>query len=174
MILIGIGSNISGNWGTPRATVKKAIAALQQRAGRIVRVSSLIETLPFGNVDQPKFINAVVRIATKLEPESLLHTLHQIERDAGRKRGPKWGPRTLDLDILDYNGLVQAKRPPVLPHPGIAERQFVLNPICEIAPGWRHPVLRMTAARLLRQLGPVREGGILRRPASKSAPQKIS
>jgi 2-amino-4-hydroxy-6-hydroxymethyldihydropteridine diphosphokinase len=161
MILIGIGSNISGNWGTPRATVRKAIATLRKSACKVLSVSSIVETAPFGNTKQPNFINAVVRIATKLDPESLLQRLQQIEKDAGRKRGRKWGPRTLDLDILDYNGLIRSKNPPLLPHPGLAQRQFVLGPIAEIAPRWRHPQSDMSAAHLLQRLACENQGAIL-------------
>ena len=152
MILIGIGSNISGPWGTPRDTLAKAIARLNDAPCRIVETSSVLETTPFGNPDQPNFLNAVTRIETKVDPEVLLLHLQDIERSAGRRRGDKWGPRTLDLDILDYHGVIRQSPPPVLPHPGIAERAFVLVPIVEIAPEWRHPILGASARELLGRL----------------------
>ena len=151
MILIGIGSNVSGPWGPPAATVARALAALDEAPLRLVKASRPIVTAPFGRTDQPDFINAVAEIETGLEPPALLAHLHAIERRAGRRRTLRWGPRTLDLDLLDYDGLVLPDHP-VLPHPGIPERSFVLGPIAEIAPHWRHPVLHETAATLLARL----------------------
>ena len=157
MILIGIGSNVSGPWGPPDTTVERALAALGEAPLRLVRASRPIVTAPFGRTDQPDFVNAVAEIDTALEPPALLAHLHAIERRAGRRRTLRWGPRTLDLDLLDYHGLVVAADAgredfPVLPHPGIPERSFVLAPIAEIAPHWRHPVLGQTAAALLARL----------------------
>jgi 2-amino-4-hydroxy-6-hydroxymethyldihydropteridine diphosphokinase len=157
MILIGIGSNVSGPWGPPAATVERALAALDEAPLHLVKASRPIVTPPFGLTDQPDFVNAVAEIETGLEPPALLAHLHAIERRAGRRRTLRWGPRTLDLDLLDYDGRVIAADPdlddgPVLPHPGIAERSFVLAPIAEIAPQWRHPVLDETAATLLARL----------------------
>jgi 2-amino-4-hydroxy-6-hydroxymethyldihydropteridine diphosphokinase len=157
MILIGIGSNVSGPWGPPGAAVERALAALDEAPLRLLKASRAIVTAPFGRTDQPDFVNAVAEIETSLEPSALLAHLHAIERRAGRRRTLRWGPRTLDLDLLDYDGLVVAEEPgrddlPVLPHPGIPERSFVLGPIAEIAPHWRHPVLDETAATLLARL----------------------
>ena len=157
MILIGIGSNVSGPWGEPAAAVERALAALDEAPLRLVKASRPIVTAPFGRTDQPDFVNAVAEIETSLEPPALLAHLHAIERRAGRRRTLRWGPRTLDLDLLDYHGLVVPKDPghddgPVLPHPGIPGRSFVLAPIAELAPHWRHPVLDETAATLLARL----------------------
>ena len=158
MILIGIGSNLEGPWGTPNETVRRAFAALDEAPLRLLKASRAILTAPHGWTDQPDFVNAVAEIATGLEPQPLLARLHDIERSAGRQRTLHWGPRTLDLDLLDHHGLVitgddglEAGRPLVLPHPGIPERAFVLKPIVEIAPDWRHPVLGVTATELLRR-----------------------
>jgi 2-amino-4-hydroxy-6-hydroxymethyldihydropteridine diphosphokinase len=150
MILIALGSNIAGPWGTPRQAVEHAVGALNEGPVRLVKCSTLIETAPFGNINQPNFVNAVAQVDTALSPESLLRRLHMIERFAGRKRRRRWGPRTLDLDIIDYKGFVKtlsrhALNELVLPHPGIAVRNFVLRPIMEVAPNWRHPVTRKSA-----------------------------
>ena len=162
MILIALGSNRQGPWGLPRDTVEKALARLNGGGNRVNRASSLLVSAPFGVTDQPPFVNAVAEVATALGPEALLQRLHLIERMAGRRRTLRWGPRTLDLDLLDYNGLLRpAPARPVLPHPGIAERIFVLAPIAEIAPRWRHPVTHLTAAAMLRRLDPEGQGGLL-------------
>lgn len=142
--------------------VEQALARLNGGGIRLKRASSLLVSAPFGVTDQPVFVNAVAEVESALEPGPLLTRLHLIERLAGRRRTLRWGPRTLDLDLIDYHGRVQpAPARPVLPHPGIAERIFVLAPIAEIAPRWRHPVTRQTAAAMLRRLDPQGEGGLL-------------
>jgi 2-amino-4-hydroxy-6-hydroxymethyldihydropteridine diphosphokinase len=162
MILVALGSNRSGPWGKPEDTVRTALEWLDRGGIRLKRCSSLIVSAPFGVTSQAPFVNAVVRIETAMTPEALLQRLHLIERRAGRRRALRWGPRTLDLDLLDYHGLVRPPPArPVLPHPGIAERIFVLAPIVEIAPRWRHPVNRRSARDMLRRLDPAGEGGLL-------------
>ena len=154
MILIGLGSNISGPWGTPRQSVEKALQALNQFPLRIIKISSLLVTKPFGNVNQPDFVNAVAIIHTALGPIALLSRLHLIEKQAGRKRGRRWGPRTLDLDIIDYKSRVlrptgKGRAALRLPHEGISKRDFVSCPIAEIAPRWRHPLIHKTAKEMI-------------------------
>lgn len=162
MILVALGSNQPGPWGEPRQAVATALSWLNRGGLRLKRASRLLISAPFGVTDQPAFVNAVAEIETALAPEALLRRLHTIERMAGRRRNLRWGPRTLDLDLIDYHGLVRPPPArPVLPHPGIAERIFVLAPIAEIAPRWRHPVTRLTAPAMLRRLDPEGEGGLL-------------
>ena len=158
MILIAFGSNLPGPWGKPLQTVERAAQELEAQGICVVRMSSLIETAPYGNPNQPKFINAVALVETHKSPDALMRCLHMIERRAGRKRGRRWGARTLDLDLIAYHGLVRLKKsldinPLVLPHPGILLRSFVLQPIAEIAPRWRHPKTFQTANDALRKLG---------------------
>lgn len=151
MIIIALGSNMSGPWGTPRETVLRAMKALDTFPLKLVAASPLAVTEPFGRKNQPQFVNAAAVIACHLSPDALMRKLHMIERDAGRQRRLRWGPRTLDLDLIDYHGLTRRKRslsirPLVLPHPGISERLFVLEPIRDVAPAWRHPLTKETAA----------------------------
>jgi 2-amino-4-hydroxy-6-hydroxymethyldihydropteridine diphosphokinase len=157
MILIALGSNLTGPWGTPRQTLQRALEEMKHHNITVEKVSTLIETSPFGVTNQPNFVNAVAIVDTALAPEALMQALHMIEKRAGRKRLKRWGPRTLDLDLLDYYGLLRKQRrtsikPLVLPHPGILLREFVLVPLVEIAPQWKHPVTRQSAALTLRQL----------------------
>ncbi len=153
MILIGLGSNMAGPWGSPRQTVLRALRELDGNGTQLLAASRLIATSPYGRKNQPDYVNAVARIATHMPPEALLRRLHAIERQAGRHRGIRWGPRTLDLDLLDYHGRRMGKPGRLaLPHPGICERPFVLQPIAEVAPGWIHPVAHQRARTLLRRL----------------------
>jgi 2-amino-4-hydroxy-6-hydroxymethyldihydropteridine diphosphokinase len=138
--------------------VLRALRELDGNGTQLVAASSLLETAPFGRLNQPSFVNAVARITTALPPEALILHLHDIERRAGRRRRMRWGPRTLDLDLLDYHGLVRRGRLR-LPHPGIAERDFVLMPLMEIAPNWRHPVTRQTARTMRGLLSGFARGG---------------
>jgi 2-amino-4-hydroxy-6-hydroxymethyldihydropteridine diphosphokinase len=162
MILVALGSNRTGPWGSPHDTVTRALAKLNTGGLRLKRASRLLVSSPFGRTGQPPFVNAVALIETGFSASALLRRLHDIERMAGRRRGLRWGPRTLDLDLIDYRGLIRRKPSrPVLPHPGIAARIFVLAPVAEIAPDWRHPVSRQTAATLLRRLDPSGGGGEL-------------
>jgi 2-amino-4-hydroxy-6-hydroxymethyldihydropteridine diphosphokinase len=161
MKLIALGSNVSGSWGPPRTTLERAISSFDSGGCRLIRASSLFETAPFGKTDQPNFVNAVVRVACETTPEALLERLQRLERLAGRVHSEKWGPRPLDLDIIDFDGLIREEPPPVLPHPGIPQRPFVLAPIAEIAPRWRHPTLGRTAAQMLARLKGQSEGAIL-------------
>jgi 2-amino-4-hydroxy-6-hydroxymethyldihydropteridine diphosphokinase len=157
MILVALGSNLNSPWGSPRETVLRAVAELQKQGIRIVGVSTLYETKPMGQPNQPNYVNAVVRVESALPPQALMRALHGIERTAGRKRLKRWGPRTLDLDLLDYHGLrlkgsATSVKPLTLPHPGIALRRFVLEPLLDVAPDWKHPVTRRAARLTLRQL----------------------
>ena len=153
MILVALGSNQSGPWGNPRQTVRRALKELDRAGVRVLRASRLMISKAFGVTDQPDFVNAVAKVKSDLDAAALLGVLHGIEKAAGRVRKTRWGPRTLDLDLVDYQGSIRKGAvPPVLPHPGIAERLFVLKPIAEIAPGWVHPVLRKRAATLIRLL----------------------
>ena len=126
---IGLGSNLDN----PESQVKTAIEALAGLSQiRLQDHSSLYRSAPMGPQDQPDYVNAVAKLSTGLEPEALLDKLQGIERAQGRVRAQRWGPRTLDLDILLYGQRVLATERLKIPHPGIAERSFVLYPLAEI------------------------------------------
>lgn len=124
---IGIGSNLGDRAGN----LSRAVAALA-RIGRIVRCSSTYRTEPWGRLDQPEFLNAVVLLETKLSPYDLLAALAAIERRLGRTDGERWGPRVIDLDILLYDDLTLDEESLRVPHPHLAERAFVLVPLAEL------------------------------------------
>jgi 2-amino-4-hydroxy-6-hydroxymethyldihydropteridine diphosphokinase len=153
VILIGIGGNLeSARFGPPRDTLSAALAALEEKRVRILARSGWYRTEPVPRSDQPWFINGVASLATELGAQDLLTVLQATERRFGRVRGETNAPRILDLDILDYQGEVMNATSLVLPHPRLHERRFVLMPIADIAPDWRHPILGLTAAELLAQL----------------------
>lgn len=147
---IGLGANLPSAAGAPAKMIAAAIERLAE-CGRVTAHSGLYRTAPVGYVDQPAFVNAAVLLETDLRPLPLLDALLGIERRYGRDRaaGPPKGPRTLDLDLLLYDDLVLDKPELTLPHPAMHQRRFVLAPLGEIAPEWRHPVLRRSIAELL-------------------------
>jgi len=148
MILIALGANMPGSVGSPAAALSAALERLEERGIKILIVSSFYESSAWPDPAQPAFINAVAAVKTVLAPIELLALLHTIESEFGRRRSLPNAPRTLDLDLLDYDGLVMDDGV-TLPHPRMTVRGFVLVPLAEIAPGWRHPVTGLGAAQLL-------------------------
>ena len=136
-VYIGIGSNLD----SPEDHVKQAIGSLGSLPdGILVSESGLYRSSPMGPSEQPDFVNAVVALLTQTSAYDLLQQLHEVERNHGRVRdGERWGPRTLDLDLLAYAGQIINQAGLIVPHPGIAERNFVLLPWQEIAPNYRVP-----------------------------------
>lgn len=134
---VGLGANL----GNPQAQVRAAMEAIAALARvRVTARSPLYVTPPWGVLEQPDFVNAVVAVRTTLSPHALLERLGTIEREAGRRRdGPRWGPRTLDLDLLLYDQLVLDEADLHVPHARLAERAFVLLPLADIAAGAEVP-----------------------------------
>jgi 2-amino-4-hydroxy-6-hydroxymethyldihydropteridine diphosphokinase len=131
--------------------LKAALAALISAGIEITAVSPFFETEAWPNPDDPPFMNAVAALRTRLQPVALMALLHKVETDLGRTRSVPNAARVLDLDILDYAGQV-SDGPVVLPHPRLAERRFVLEPLARIAPNWRHPVSGRDINALLKAL----------------------
>ena len=142
-VYLSLGSNL----GDRAANLRAAIDRLG-RVGRVVAVSSFYETEPVEVTDQPWFLNCAVRLETEKMPRQLLAALLEIERQMGRRRDRKKGPRVIDLDILLFGSSVIQTRGLTIPHPAMHERRFVLEPLAEIAPDVRHPVRKQTIPEL--------------------------
>ena len=146
---LGLGSNL----GDKETYLNQAVEALDETRGcQVEKVSSYLVTEPYGGVEQDDFLNACLCLKTYLSPEELLKRLHEIEQDAHRERIIRWGPRTLDLDILLYDDLILETEELILPHMDMENREFVLKPLSEIAPNLRHPILHKTMRQLADQL----------------------
>lgn len=144
---IGLGSNI----GDREKNLDSAIDMLRETpCVKILQVSSYINTAPVGYTEQPDFLNAVVEINTTLKPDELLKACMDIEARLKRKRLIRWGPRTIDLDILLYGKQIINNENLIIPHPRMHEREFVLKPLSEIAPNAFHPILNKTVAEILK------------------------
>lgn len=151
MILIGIGGNLPSQFGAPEMGLPHALGMMEAQGGRVVLCSPWYGAHAVPVSEQPDFVNAVVCITTPLPPEALLTSLQAIELEFGRVRGAINAPRTLDLDLLAYNDIC-LENGIQIPHPRLHQRAFVLAPLCDIAPEWRHPVLKRTARELFTAL----------------------
>lgn len=156
MILLGLGANLPSSFGPPRQSLERALAVLAANAVATVECSPWYGAHPVPAAQQPDFVNGVASITTSLPPGQLLEILHKVEQQFGRV--PRSAPqvanaaRPLDLDLLAYDDQIISEKLLVVPHPRLHERAFVLAPLCDIAPHWRHPVLGLTAYHLYQNL----------------------
>jgi 2-amino-4-hydroxy-6-hydroxymethyldihydropteridine diphosphokinase len=156
VILIGIGSNLAHPpAASPRETVAAAVAALSSIGVCVVAQSSWYASEPVPASAQSWFVNAVAMVATTLDPQTLLRRMLALETEFGRVRGAPNAARTIDLDLLDYDSQLIDTTTLILPHPRLHLRRFVLEPLREVAPGWRHPRLGLSAAELIGLLSSV-------------------
>ncbi len=160
VVYLSLGSNL----GQRRELLLAAIERLR-RVGRVVSVSSVYETQPVGVADQPWFLNCAVAVESKHPPEQLLNEILAIERDMGRERTRKKGPRKIDLDILLFGERVVDSPELIIPHPAMHQRRFVLEPLAEIAPQACHPLLKKTVRELLAEFD---DGQTVRRIEAKN------
>lgn len=145
-VYIAFGSNL----GDRRSYIDEAVRALKDdEHNRVEKISDILETKPYGGVDQGNFLNGVLKMDTLYTPHELLEKLHELEQAAGRERKVHWGPRTLDLDILFYDKLVYEDKNLILPHVDLQNRDFVLRPMVQLAPWFRHPLMNKTMEELL-------------------------
>ena len=153
MILLGLGANLPSPAGAPVETLRFALGKLATLGIVPLRTSNFFAAAAWPDPADPEFVNAVAQVETVLDPATLLNELHAIEEQMGRRRGARNAPRILDLDLLDYHGRVDTG-PPELPHPRMVERGFVLIPLSELAPNWRHPTTNRTVDALISALPP--------------------
>lgn len=160
-VLIGLGANLPHAGRPPRQTLVAALDRLAALGAPAIAMSRWYRTPPVPASNQPDFVNGVAVVQTTLDPFALLALLHRVEAAFGRRRGVRFAARSLDLDLLAFGDRV-IDRPGglQLPHPRLHERAFVLIPLVEVAPGWRHPLLGRTARDLLAALPPAALAGV--------------
>jgi 2-amino-4-hydroxy-6-hydroxymethyldihydropteridine diphosphokinase len=152
-VLIGVGANLPSRFGAPLETCEAALNALAMRGLPVVRRSAWYRSAPVPMSDQPWYVNGVAELGGTPAPERILSILQGVERDLGRRRRRPNEARVIDLDLLAMGALVRDE-PPVLPHPRMHLRAFVLLPLRELEPGWRHPVLGEGIEALIARVDP--------------------
>lgn len=133
---------LGSNQGDRKANLKTAAALISKSIGKIAKQSHVYETEPWGNPDQDTFLNQVIMINTVMDPRELLEAANKVEKEMGRTRKEKWGPRIIDIDILFYGKRIIRDKGLEIPHPELHKRAFVLVPLMELAPELEHPVLK--------------------------------
>ena len=166
MIFLGLGSNLSSKYGNRFANINLAISSLEAYGIKVIKRSSFYKTPSFPDTENPKFINVVILVESNLLPLDLMSTLLFIEEKLGRKRVKKNDPRTCDIDIIDYNSQVLNLKYNNLdfkvPHKELASRNFVLFPLREISPMWKHPKTKETINNLIQKLNEEEKNSILK------------
>jgi 2-amino-4-hydroxy-6-hydroxymethyldihydropteridine diphosphokinase len=153
MILIALGANLPSPAGPPADTLRAVLEAFPRKGITVRAIAPLYLSRAWPDPHDPPFVNSVARVETVHDPAQLLAIFKDMELAFGRIAGPRNAPRPLDLDILDYDGRI-GEGPPTLPHPRLQERGFVLVPLRDIAPEWRHPVLGRNVGELIDALPP--------------------
>jgi 2-amino-4-hydroxy-6-hydroxymethyldihydropteridine diphosphokinase len=159
MIYVALGANVPSAAGAPAVTLARALEAMPKHGIQVIAVSPFYRSQAWPNPADPAFVNAVAQVQTRVGPADLLRALLVIEKSFGRVRKTKWEPRVLDLDLIDFGGLVSDAEHLMLPHPRLHERSFVLRPLADVAPAWRHPDTGQGVSELL---GIVGEAGLER------------
>ncbi|MEX2519262.1 MAG: 2-amino-4-hydroxy-6-hydroxymethyldihydropteridine diphosphokinase [Paracoccaceae bacterium] len=174
ILLLALGANMSSAVGAPQVTLEKALNLLRDSGVRVAATARWRRSVAFPRDSGPDFVNGAARVETDLEPDRLMARLHEIEQTLGRVRRARWAPRVCDLDLIAYGARVTpdaatvralmalgqgaggAPAPDrlILPHPRMAERAFVLAPLADIAPGWRHPLTGRSVTEMLGDLPP--------------------
>ena len=158
MIFVGIGANLPSSYGSPRQTCEEAVKALIDAGIDVFARSRWFESAPVPKSDQPWYENGVAALRTEESPEALLQRLHAIETRFGRVRRERNEARVLDLDLLAYHDVVRpGPEAPILPHPRLRDRAFVLLPLAELDPQWRHPATGERISDLIARLDPRQE-----------------
>ncbi len=145
---IAFGSNL----GNRKENILRAMGKMKEKGMKFLRISTFYETKPYGYTEQEDFMNCVALVETEQNPMALLETLMNIEKELGRVREKKWGPRTIDLDIIFYDKKIVNFAQLTIPHEDMHNRLFVLEPLCEIAPNYVHPVFHKDVSTLLKEL----------------------
>ncbi len=143
--------SLSSNLGDKKANIENACVLLEKNDIKIIKKSALYETEPWGEEEQPWFLNQVVEVATILHPQDLLEKTQDIEKELGRKKRKKWTEREIDIDILFYGKEILHKENLTIPHPFIEDRKFILVPLNEIASDFIHPILKKSMKELLHE-----------------------
>lgn len=157
---IALGANLASRAGSPAETFRAALVELEHAGVVVERVSKLYSSPAWPDPSDPPYVNGVVEVKTILSPPRLLKLVHATETAFGRTRSRRNAPRTLDLDILDFDSRVE-RGPPHLPHPRLSTRAFVLVPLKEIAPRWKHPTTGKSVAALIRALPTQERNGVV-------------
>lgn len=156
MIILALGSNLTSNFGNRFVNIDKAVEYLKDYNIKIIKKSSFYETESFPNKNNPKFINIVIEVSTQLDLEDLASKIMIVENKLGRKRGVKNQPRTCDIDIIDYNNkeikFTKNQFEFIVPHISLESRNFVLFPLKEILPNWKHPKSKESINTLIEKL----------------------